>query len=54
MPPHEKNINDDEEAGEVATDFVPSKGLTSAEAEKKLKEWGRNELMDKKTPKVRK
>eukprot|EP00595_Chromulina_sp_UTEXLB2642_P003247 CAMPEP_0196763184 /NCGR_PEP_ID=MMETSP1095-20130614/3616_1 /TAXON_ID=96789 ORGANISM="Chromulina nebulosa, Strain UTEXLB2642" /NCGR_SAMPLE_ID=MMETSP1095 /ASSEMBLY_ACC=CAM_ASM_000446 /LENGTH=723 /DNA_ID=CAMNT_0042115873 /DNA_START=42 /DNA_END=2210 /DNA_ORIENTATION=- len=31
--------------------FVPSKGLTTAEAEKRLLEYGRNELEDKKTPK---
>jgi len=46
-----KDVNDGEEGVDVATDFVPSKGLTSIEAEKKLKEWGRNELADKKTPK---
>lgn len=32
--------------------FVPSRGLTSAEAEHLLIQYGRNELEDKKTPKV--
>ena len=34
------------------TNFIASKGLTSAEAERRLIEFGRNELQDKKTPKV--
>jgi len=33
--------------------FVPSKGLTSAEARELLLQYGRNELEDKKRPKVR-
>ena len=32
--------------------LTPSKGLTSAEAEKLLLKYGRNELEDKHTPKV--
>jgi hypothetical protein len=35
------------------TDFVPSKGLTSQQAEELLRKYGKNELEDKKTPKVR-
>ena len=54
MPPIPKDLNDAEEGIEASVDFVPSKGLTSLEAEKKLLEHGRNELTDKKTPKVQK
>jgi len=48
---NDKSINDGEEAVDAVADFTPSKGLTSTEAEKRLKEWGRNELADKKIPK---
>lgn len=52
MTKHEKkSLNDGEEGVEHTAEFTPSKGLTSVEAEKKLLEWGRNELEDKKTPK---
>lgn len=34
-------------------DFTPSKGLTSREAEELLRVHGKNQLEDKKTPKVR-
>lgn len=54
MAPHiEKDVNDDEEGVAVDTNFVPSLGLTSSEAAKRLLEHGRNELQDIKTPKVR-
>lgn len=33
--------------------FVPSKGLTTVEAEQRLLQYGKNELQDKQTPKVR-
>jgi len=36
-----------------ADEFVPSKGLTEAEAAVLLKQWGKNELPEKVTPKVR-
>jgi hypothetical protein len=41
-----------EEGVEKVKSFVPSKGLTSEEAEQLLAKWGRNELEDKKRPKV--
>jgi hypothetical protein len=53
MKHDKKSVNDSEEGVEHTTEFTPSKGLTSVEAEKKLLEWGRNELEDKKTPKVK-
>lgn len=40
------------ESAEIAEDFVPSKGLTSQQAEELLRKYGKNELEDKKTPKV--
>lgn len=41
-----------EEEGEHTAEFVASKGLTSTEAARRLIEFGRNELEDKKIPKV--
>lgn len=42
----------EEEEGGKVKDFTPSTGLTSAEARDLLEKWGRNELADKKKPKV--
>lgn len=42
-----------EEGESKVKDFVPSKGLTTAEAQELLQKWGRNELEDKKKAKVR-
>ncbi len=42
----------DEEEGEKPKEFIPSKGLSSEEAKVLLEKWGRNELTDKKKPKV--
>ena len=42
-----------EEEGTSKGSFVPSKGLTSAEAERLLAKHGRNELEEKKKPKVK-
>lgn len=36
----------------VRKEFIPSEGLTSAEAEKLLHQWGPNELEEKVTPGV--
>jgi len=36
----------------VSKDFIPSIGLSSAEAERLLIEWGPNELEEKTKPKV--
>lgn len=46
----EKDSHELEEE-ERKKNFVPSQGLTSAEGEALLKEWGRNELEEKSTPK---
>ncbi len=42
-----------EEGVDTKKDFVPSKGLTTFEAQQLLQKWGRNELEDKKKSKVR-
>jgi hypothetical protein len=42
-----------EEGVEKVKSFAPSKGLTTQEAEQLLEKWGRNQLEDKKRPKVR-
>lgn len=41
-----------EEGVEKTKAFVPSKGLTTEEAQQLLLKWGRNELEDKKKAKV--
>ncbi len=41
-----------EEGAEKVKEFVPSKGLTTFEAQQLLQKWGRNELEDKKKSKV--
>jgi hypothetical protein len=41
-----------EEGAEKVKAFVPSKGLTSVEAQSLLEKFGRNELPEKKKPKV--
>ena len=41
-----------EEGSEKVKEFIPSKGLTLEEAASLLEQWGRNELEDKKKPKV--
>lgn len=41
-----------EEGAEKPKEFVPSKGLTTFEAQQLLQKWGRNELEDKKKSKV--
>jgi hypothetical protein len=41
-----------EDAVGQAKEFVPSKGLTTAEAERNLEIFGRNELAEKKKSKV--
>lgn len=41
-----------EEEAEEPKSFVPSKGLTTAEAQALLAKWGRNELEEKNKPKV--
>ena len=46
----DKNLDETED--EKPVQFILSFGLTSAEAAKRLIEYGRNELEDKKTPKV--
>ena len=46
------SMNEHEDEGQISHNFVASKGLTTGEAEKRLIEYGRNELPDKKTPKV--
>ncbi len=43
-----------EEGVDQKKDFVPSKGLTTFEAQQLLQKWGRNELEDKKKSKVSK
>lgn len=40
------------EGGKIMKDFVASVGITSAQAEVLLKQYGRNELEDKQKPKV--
>lgn len=42
----------EEEGEEAPKSFVPSKGLTTAEAQALLAQWGRNELEEKHKPKV--
>lgn len=42
-----------EEESEEPKSFVPSKGLTSSEAQALLAQWGRNELEEKNKAKVR-
>eukprot|EP00123_Amoebidium_parasiticum_P015103 comp22787_c0_seq2/m.35684 comp22787_c0_seq2/g.35684 ORF comp22787_c0_seq2/g.35684 comp22787_c0_seq2/m.35684 type:complete len:1075 (-) comp22787_c0_seq2:451-3675(-) len=46
-------MNDEhgDDAKKAAADWVPSKGLTSSEADALIHQWGRNELVEKKTPK---
>lgn len=41
-----------EEGVDQKDSFIPSKGLTSAEAARLLQQWGRNELAEKKKSKV--
>lgn len=41
-----------EEGVDKVKEFVPSKGLTTFEAQQLLQKWGRNELEDKKKSKV--
>lgn len=41
-----------EEGAEKTKEFVPSKGLTTFEAQQLLQKWGRNELEDKKKSKI--
>lgn len=55
-PVKEKEIVADipmeEEGSHKVKEFTPSKGLTSKQAEELLEQWGRNELSEKKKPKV--
>ncbi|GBF93619.1 H+-transporting ATPase [Raphidocelis subcapitata] len=50
-PPVEEATGKVESKSEPKKDFVPSVGLTTEEAEELTKEWGRNELEEKKVPK---
>lgn len=45
---NDEQMDDEKKAG---TDWVPSSGLTSSEAQALLLQWGRNELAEKRTPK---
>ena len=48
----ERRFRISSERGEVKN-FVASHGLTTSEAMELLRQWGRNELEDKKIPKVK-
>eukprot|EP00960_Hanusia_phi_P066364 766384-Hanusia_phi.AAC.6 len=49
----QEGLDDDEEGDKKTVDFVqaPKDGLTTAEAEELIKKWGKNELIEKTTPK---
>ncbi len=41
-----------EEGDDKVKSFIPSRGLTTADAHRLLEQWGRNELSEKKKSKV--
>eukprot|EP00292_Cryptomonas_paramecium_P001673 CAMPEP_0113686260 /NCGR_PEP_ID=MMETSP0038_2-20120614/15178_1 /TAXON_ID=2898 /ORGANISM="Cryptomonas paramecium" /LENGTH=1123 /DNA_ID=CAMNT_0000606537 /DNA_START=21 /DNA_END=3392 /DNA_ORIENTATION=- /assembly_acc=CAM_ASM_000170 len=46
----QRQAGEDSPRGEGNSDFKPSHGLTTAEADVLMKQWGRNELVEKVTP----
>lgn len=48
-----QSIEEPEDAVATSKDFIPSSGISTFEANELLLKYGRNELEDKSTPKVR-